>query len=91
VLHNFQLRVVLFHEIDYLGQNFVNMLVMVANTGNAQRSHLPQFLVFHLSHRYIELAAEPGDNRLDNPTLILKRLATGKMKFNPAYTGIHWG
>ena len=65
------------------------MMVMVAYAGDTQCSQLPQFLVTYLCNGNIKLATDPGNHGFYNPSLLLKRLATMKMDFNPTNASVH--
>jgi hypothetical protein len=62
---------------------------MVAHTRNPDSSNLPGIKVFNLRHGNAEFVLQSGYYRLDNPPLVLERLAFREMYINSAGADIH--
>jgi hypothetical protein len=56
------LKATLDDKIDHLGQDFIGMPLVVADTADAQRGQLPSVVVVNLSYGNGELAFNPADD-----------------------------
>lgn len=61
-------------EIHHIGQSLVGAAAVVADAGDAQRSHLPHILVLDLGDGDIELTLHLRGDRPDNHPLALERV-----------------
>jgi len=68
-------RIIAVNGIDDLVDHLVHAVVVVADAGNPDGSHLPEVMVVHLCDGDIELLLQAGGYGFDDATFILERLA----------------
>jgi len=77
------------NDTDDLVDDFIDAVVVVADTRDPYSGHLPQVVVINLRYGDVELLLKTGGEGLDYTTLVLERLAPRDMDLQSADANVH--
>jgi hypothetical protein len=89
IIKNLDVEAAAGDEIDDAGEHLIGMPSVITDAANPDNSPLPDIIIFHLSHGYVELIVYAADNRLQDLSFTLERHIFRKSKVDLAYTDIH--